>query len=294
MKDAQILLFFNLLKQSFVNILEQTPSLINIELPACIQAIYQTFLDNCQYQEAIWLMQINGHSKKAASLALWLQHYMKTAETIRYEVLGGGATKTYLVTLTNGITGVFKPKQYNPSANLNSEAGAYQLDQLLNLSIVPCTVIRKVHFFKHEGSFQYFVTDAQLASSLNKENQIKPVTMLLLDFLMENRDRYAGNYMYLKSLNKMIAIDNGWGLRGNGLVETIKGFCIDRRPWKQKWGQIYFPPNLEFDHSYTLKLRDLEESIVIETFNSLIGTIATYKLLDRKKKVIDALTLAYQ
>ncbi|MCK5188623.1 MAG: hypothetical protein KAR12_01060, partial [Methylococcales bacterium] len=87
--------------------------------------------------------------------------------------------------------------------------------------------------------------------------------------------------------------DNGWGLRGNGVVETIKGFCIDRRTWKQRWGQIYFSPNLEFDQIHYFKLRDLEKSILLETFIPLIGTIATNKLLDRQKKVLNALNLAY-
>jgi hypothetical protein len=182
---------------------------------------------------------------------------MSTATAISKKVLARGATKTYLVTLTNGISGVFKPDQFNPSANLHSEAGAYRLDQLLNLNIVPCTVIRNIPFFNKQGSFQYFIADAELASSLDKEKQNKPVTMLLLDFLMENRDRYAGNYMYLESLNKMVAIDNGWGLRGNGLVETVKGFCIDRRPWKHRWGQMSFPPDIVFDQSLYYRLRDI-------------------------------------
>lgn len=269
------------------------PPLVKVKLPAPIQQIYAAFIDEHKYQEAIWLLQMYGYSKEAACFEQWLQQYMSTASAISQKVLGGGATKTYLVTLANGIAGVFKPKQYNPSANFNSEAGAYRLDQMLNLNIVPCTVIRKVVFFKQEGSFQYFIADAQLASLLEKQQQIKPASMLLLDFLMENRDRYAGNYMYFEPLNKMIAIDNGWGLRGNGIIETIKGFCIDRRGWKQRWGQIYFPPNLEFDQIYYLKLRELEESIVSETFTSLIGTIATNKLLNRQEKVLDALHQAY-
>ena len=277
-----------------MNIRKQDPSLVKVELPASIQQIYETFIDSNKYQEAIWLLQIYGYSKEAACFEQWLQQYMSTANAISHKVLGGGATKTYLVTLANGIAGVFKPKQYNPSANLNSEAGAYRLDQLLNLNIVPCTVIRKVQFFMQEGSFQYFVADAQLASSLEKEKQIKPVTMLLLDFLMENRDRYAGNYMYLRSLNKMVAIDNGWGFRGNGIIETIKGFCIDRRTWKQRWGLIHFPSNLEFDQVHYFKLRKLEKSILLETFIPLIGTIAANKLLDRQKRVLDALNLAYR
>ncbi|NOQ12871.1 MAG: hypothetical protein GQ583_00115 [Methyloprofundus sp.] len=276
-----------------MNILEHYPALVKVELPGSAQQIYAMFIDDYKYQEAIWLLQLYGYFKEAACFEQWLQQYMSTANAVSQKVLGGGATSTYLVTLDNGITGVFKPKQYNPSANLNSEAAAYRLDQLLNLNIVPCTVIRKVHFFKQKGSFQYFVADAQLASSLEKEKQIKPATMLLLDFLMENRDRYAGNYMYIESLDKMLAIDNGWGLRGNGIVETIKGFCIDRRSWKQRWGQIYFPPNLKFEQIYYFKLRDLKKSIVSETFTSLIGTVATNKLLERQKKVLDALSQAY-
>ena len=269
------------------------PALVNVELPASIQHIYKTFIDEHKYQEVIWLLHIYGYPEEAAYIEQWLHQYMSTARAISKKTLGGGATNTYLLTLANGIAGVFKPKQFNPSANLNSEAGAYKLDQLLNLNIVPCTIIRKVPFFKQEGSFQYYVADAQLASSLEIEKQIKPVTMLMLDFLMENRDRYAGNYMYLGSLNKIIAIDNGWGLRGNGIMETIKGFCIDRRTWKQRWGQVYFPPDLEFDKNNYVKLRDLEKTILLETFIPLIGTIATNRLLDRQKKVLEALSQEY-
>ncbi len=273
--------------------LNHYPSLVEVDLPTSIQIIYKTYIDQQQYQEAIWLLLKYGYSKQAASYEKWLHHYMATASVKSNQVLGGGATKTYLLTLTNGIAGVFKPKQFNPSANINSEVGAYQLNQLLNLNIVPCTVIRKVDFFKQPGSFQYFLADAKLASQLEKLQQIKPISMLLLDFLMENRDRYAGNYMYLESLNKMVAIDNGWGLRGKGLVETIKGFCIDRRVWRERWGQIVFPPHAEFDQSYYIKLRDLEKPILLEIFTSIIGTVATNKLLERQLKVLEALRQTY-
>ena len=144
-------------------------SLVEVELPVSIQQIYEIFIDEYKYQEAIWLLQMHGYSKEAGYIEQWLQQYMSTASAISQKVLGGGATHTYLVTLPNGIAGVFKPKQFNPSANLNSEAGAYRLDQMLNLNIVPCTVIRKIPFFKQEGSFQYFIADALLASSLEKK-----------------------------------------------------------------------------------------------------------------------------
>lgn len=276
-----------------MNIPNHHPSFAKVELPEVIHVIYENFLDTHKYQEAIWLLHIYGHANVAAAIEQWLQQYMLTATAISYKVLARGATKTYLVTLTNGISGVFKPEQFNPSANLHSEAGAYRLDQLLNLNIVPCTIIRKVPFFNKQGSFQYYLADAELASSLDKAMQVKPVTMLLLDFLMENRDRYAGNYMYLESLNKMVAIDNGWGLRGNGLVETIKGFFIDRRPWKHRWGRMSFPPDLEFDQALYLKLQDLDNSMLQDTFIPLIGTVATDKFIDRQKKVLEALTQAY-
>ena len=272
---------------------ERIAPLVEVELPEAKQIIYDTYIDEHKYQEAIWLLQTYGYAKEALFLEQWLFQYMSSASAISNKVLGGGATHSYLITLANGISGVFKPEQFNPSANINSEAGAYQLDQLLNLNIVPCTVTRKVHFFNKEGSFQYFVADAQIASSLAEEEQIKPLNMLLLDFLMKNIDRYAGNYIYLRSLKKMVAIDNGWGLRGNGIVETIKGYCIDRRTWKQRWGHVSFPPNLEFDQNLYFKLRDLENSIILETFIPLIGIAATHKLLKRQKKVLEALNQVY-
>jgi hypothetical protein len=269
------------------------PAFCTIDLPKTVHDIYDKFIDQHKYQEAIWLLQINGQAKAASYLQQWLSQYLLTAKVINKEILGGGATKSYLVMLANGVSGVFKPEQFNPSANMNSEVGAYKLDLLLNLNIVPCTVIRKVDFFNNPGSFQYFVADAQLASSLGKTEQIKPVNMLILDFLMANRDRYNGNYMYLKSLDKVIAIDNGWGLRGNGLLETIKGVCIDRRTWKQRWGQVAFPENLDFDPALYFKLRDLSDSFLLETFTPIIGAAATHKLLVQKKKVLKVLSQAY-
>ena len=56
---------------------------------------------------------------------------------------------------------------------------------------------------------------------------------------------------------------------------------------------MYFPQDLEFDPNHYFKLRELEKSILLETFIPLIGTIASNKLLDRQKKVLDALKLTY-
>lgn len=214
---------------------------------------------------------------------------MSSTAAVRKKKLGGGATRTYLVTLANGISGVFKPRQYNPSANMYSEAGAYCLDHLLNLDVVPCTVIRKVHFFRHAGSFQYFLAHARLASTLDEARQDRPGAMLLLDFLIDNRDRHPGNYLYLDSLDKMVAIDNGWGLRGDGIVETIKGYWIDPRTRRQRREQIGFATILESDPRLSTELQNLKTSLLLDNFIPLIGATATLKLLERYETVLRTL-----
>lgn len=258
-----------------------------------ISTLYESFLHACRYQEAVWLLRSEGYEDEAQRLEQWLVQSMSSTAAVAKKKLGGGATRTYLVTLANGISGVFKPRQYNPSANMYSEAGAYRLDRLLNLNVVPCTVLRKVHFFRYAGSFQYFVAQARLASSLDEAQRIKPAAMLLLDFLMDNRDRYPGNYMYLASIDKMLAIDNGWGLRGNGIVETVKGYCIDRRTDRQRREQITFASNQEFDPRLYANLKNLEISTLLHYFNPLIGTTATRKLLERHEIVLQALVARF-
>ncbi len=254
-----------------------------------LRMLYDSLITDHRYQEAVWLLHSEGYDNEAHRLEQWLMHSMSSVAAVAKEKLGGGATRTYLVTLANGISGVFKPRQYNPSANMYSEAGAYRLDRLLNLNIVPCTMIRKVHFFRHAGSFQYFVARARLASSLDEAQQTRPLAMLLLDFLMDNRDRYPGNYMYLDAMDKMLAIDNGWGLRGNGIVETIKGYCIDRRNSRQRREQITFPVDQRFDARLFVNLQNLKVPAILHSFIPLIGTTATLKLLDRYTIVLQAL-----
>ena len=65
-----------------MNISNPYPSLVEVELPVSIQQIYETFIDDHKYQEAIWLLYIYGYSKEAAYIEQWLNQYMSTASAI--------------------------------------------------------------------------------------------------------------------------------------------------------------------------------------------------------------------
>jgi hypothetical protein len=103
-----------------------------------------------------------------------------------------------------------------------NELAAYLLDQRLDFQIVPMTVLRTIDGKK--GSLQYFVNDAVPAHLAEKPR--KKVELKILDLLIDNEDRHAGNWLFYEfgGIQKMVAIDHNlsFGCRQKAILSVHK------------------------------------------------------------------------
>ncbi len=220
--------------ETFLNVkIEPTPSMTLMGRPSTAQKVQNLVCQNKsmghldplpigpQTQFEIWSLKDRGLSAQAAALQLKLEHYMNNAQPIDIKPLGGGITKTYLVTYPNGVKGVFKPKdggQYN-NEHLH-EIAAFKLDQEFNLNVTPTTLQRSftlgnTHKF---GSLQFFMVgrSGSVGSSTGGPN----LKIRIFDYIMTNCDRHLNNF--LVGQGRYIAIDHGFAFNREYCELVIK------------------------------------------------------------------------
>ncbi len=139
-----------------------------------------------------------------------LEKILKEKEVEHISPLGGGVNSTSIVELSDGTRAVWKPHYETWSSNYRAEVLAYEIDAKFSFDMVPVTVEREINGQK--GSLQLFMdsTDNGMLhqSQLDKQS--------FFDFIIDNRDRHAGNYLASPSGDEVIAIDNGLSFTGLG------------------------------------------------------------------------------
>lgn len=172
----------------------------------------QTLYHEGKIQESIWELEETGNAldkKTAHSYKRNLFRILKHGKFIHVKANLGGTLEKHLLEFSHGIQAVFKPTAVNEGmwwANSQSEAAAYKLDNILETHLVPMTIIRVID--SKEGSLQYFIKGstqgrAELMDTWNFSS------LKVLDYIFGNTDRCATNFLYLQSLDRLIAIDNG-------------------------------------------------------------------------------------
>ena len=197
-------------------------------------------------KDAPKLVKLVGAAKKRAVLEAWTEaareasaearrKAFEDAETrskvetalsnnpVKYtNKLSGGCNQIRLITMENGVKGVFKPVSGEKEGLRNTipagqyarrEATAYAIAKLVGLDSVPPTVMRTI--FNKEGSMQSFIEDAKpttkvLVSKLATLGTDKDKLMegAVFDFITGQTDRHMGNLM-LDGKNNLHLIDNG-------------------------------------------------------------------------------------
>ncbi len=139
----------------------------------------------------------------------------------------GGTTKKWLLKFKKNIRGVFKldtdhDGNFLPWANGKAEVAAFELDQLLDLEVVPTTVLRTIG--KDSGALQVFLNGKESPShSVILSRNFSRIQ--ILDYLIGNTDRKLENFLFWREFNRGIAIDNGSGFNSNCLDgELLKGY----------------------------------------------------------------------
>ena len=136
----------------------------------------------------------------------------EATEVARYR-LGGGVNGTYVVVLSNGAVGVWKPVERESQQKLRSqveedhqgrrEVGAYMVDQAMgHLARVPPAVFRKLG--EQEGALLAYVPDAATAklsptsgAVLSDPSQPGYRRLAVFDHTIGNLDRHRSNWMVI-------------------------------------------------------------------------------------------------
>lgn len=150
-------------------------------------------------QIEIWRLTESGSGKQAAILTKEIENSLQNSKVVTTHNLGNTASKPVLVTLENGLSGVWK-KMEGGFTSGEAEIAAYKVDQKLGLNNVPITVERELNGVK--GTIQLFIPYTDKVR-LNNE----PRSFSFFDTLLNNRDRHGGNY--LTAEGRPILIDNG-------------------------------------------------------------------------------------
>ena len=188
-----------------------------------------SYLLEKRYQRAIWRLREVGEYDLASKLEKVLRYeLLSDKNNITTEILDLGYTDTFLMHYHNNATVLYKPKAKffpNPikfiSTSPKKEAAAYAIDKMLKLDSVPMTYLC-THKDKGFGSSQFFVSNSYRARDIKEYNGVRPRKftsttgriekhphMVLFDWLTDNNDRNADNYMILDS-GKVVYIDHSF------------------------------------------------------------------------------------
>jgi hypothetical protein len=152
--------------------------------------------------------------------------------SVIHKIKGPAATHSgWIVTLSNGIKGFFKPinikidsqRIKNAYQSPYHEVAAYRISELLGFGVVPETILTqlKVRSKSELGSLQLYV-EGKTADQLSEETGqflYESDLIWLFDKIIANIDRSGGNYI-ITAEGKMVAIDNSKSFFTNNSLAT--------------------------------------------------------------------------
>ncbi len=221
-----------------------------------------------------------------------LEHFLRKAKVIERKKLGKGITNPDKVTLE--MDGVVRHAIYKKvdkkHDNWRHEVGAYELDKLLGLGMVPPTVKRTIG--GRRGCLQLWVTgtvmfeyDGEFPDMDRWREQVS--VMWLFDDLIANIDRHLNNAMVSPD-HRLMLIDNSKTFRYekrllNDLNATGTGtharfWGVDYDESRQRYATRY-PPEL------IARLRALSEDELKDAIKSFIWG-QNRKLVTRRLELI--------
>ena len=142
------------------------------------------------------------------------------------------------------------------------------MDALLQLNVVP-TTLRRVVPGVGVGSAQYYVKNTTEIKRDLAQALISFKKMLILDYLNNNSDRHSGNWLYLASSNRIVAIDNGRSFRDE-TTPPVAPPTLD-----QVLGYLQSEPAL------TLTLKQMTDSKIDAALNPYLRNYLIQKVLSR-------------
>lgn len=143
------------------------------------------------------------------------------------EEIGSGITNPYRVVLkheTGTVRGVFKPldpRTHGEKESWAAEIAAYRLSRALGLDMVPPTVERRIG--RRLGSLQLWVEDVEPYKDIMENGSaaesrwpLQVARMRFFDFLIDNPDRNAGNFLIDLERGQLYLIDHSRAMNFGG------------------------------------------------------------------------------
>ena len=179
-----------------------------------------------------------------SSAKIWIdnplefEEFLQSAEIVSVEDVGSGRNQPMRVTLRDGARthrAIWKPIQRGRQEwgweSYQAEVAAYQLDRLLDLNMVPPTVIREIE--GELGSLQLWVEDCRLFEDVQDQApqsgawQRQLSRMRLFDSLISNGDRTARDFLVDETWN-IVLIDHSQAFQSTQELESELGKLPER------------------------------------------------------------------
>ena len=171
-----------------------------------------------------------------------LEQVLRHGDIDSMEEIGTGITNPYRVVVHHEgttVRGVFKPldrRQHGEKESWGAEIAAYRLSRALGLDMVPPTVERRIG--RRIGSLQLWIENVAPYKDVMEEGAIAEsrwplqiARMRFFDFLIDNPDRNAGNFLIDAAQGHVYLIDHSramnFGGRGRNR-EASPPFFLDR------------------------------------------------------------------
>ncbi len=144
-------------------------------------------------------------------------------EVVSMKELGGGTTKSFVITMKSGKQGVFKPPPLLSGImrrGEDKEIAAYEIDRLLGINRVPPTVRRSLkdewgslqEWSEGEAYAEWEIKHSPIGgSALANIPEEERLRLSILDYILSTSDRHGGNFLITKE-GKIVAIDNAYTL----------------------------------------------------------------------------------
>lgn len=225
-----------------------------------------------------------------------IEEFLRTAEITGIEEIGEGITKPRRLTLQQGDVvhrAIFKDVDIhsNEIAYTNRfetsfhdsytfEVAAYRLDRLLNINLVPVTVLREVDGVL--GSVQLWIENAmslqQMADSgvdcKNPEQLLqKLMLMYVLDAMIFNIDRNYGNVLVDADEAFFYLIDHSRSFRNSKKLPKLQ----EARP-------------IPISQAVSIGLRNLNREALEARLSDLLTNSQIKSILKRRDRLIEQLT----
>jgi hypothetical protein len=248
-----------------------------------------------KYQRAIW----NLRKKNLMNIANFIEDHIinisfNPQNIISVENFNLGFSKTYLASNNENLFGIYKPK-VSPikhpfsyiSSNYKAEVAAFFMDRVLNLNMVPITIIAQYENYKL-GSQQFFVKDAYRAREMSTYTG-KRITkfgvttgrakktddMLFFDWLTDNWDRNTDNFLLMTDGGTAL-IDHGFSFVRRKSVKNISKKVLQ---------------SLNPNTNIKAKLQEINSNpAVLEPLKQFIGSKKVKRILGKIKSYLSQIS----